>query len=92
MNGIIKRHFGKHTTTDTKLRLHNITSKASLCYGSENWIINKRDAQKLEAAQIRFLRQLLGLTRLDDQRNPEICNGLKMDKIVEDIKLYQRNG
>jgi hypothetical protein len=31
MNGIIKRHFRKHLTTDTKLQLHNITSKASLC-------------------------------------------------------------
>jgi hypothetical protein len=54
MNGIIKRHFGKQMTTDTNLRLHNITSKASLCYGNENWTINKRDAQKLEAAQMRF--------------------------------------
>jgi hypothetical protein len=44
MNGIIKRHFGKHMTIDTKLRIHNITSKAALCYGSEAWIINKRDA------------------------------------------------
>jgi hypothetical protein len=44
------RHFGKQMTTDTKLQLRNITSKASLGYGSENWIINKRDAQKLEAA------------------------------------------
>jgi hypothetical protein len=35
-----KRNFSKHMTTDTKLRLHNITSKVSLCYGSENWIIN----------------------------------------------------
>jgi hypothetical protein len=33
MNGIIKCHFGKHMTTDTKLGLHNITSKAALCYG-----------------------------------------------------------
>jgi hypothetical protein len=33
-------------TTDAKLQLHNITSKAGLCYDSENWIINKRDAQK----------------------------------------------
>jgi hypothetical protein len=33
MNGIIKQHFGKHMTTDTKLRLHNNTSKACLCYG-----------------------------------------------------------
>jgi hypothetical protein len=75
-------------TTDTKLRLHNITSKASLCYGSETWTINNRDAQKLEAAQMRFLRPLLGLTRLDRQRNPEIRNNLKVDNIVEDIKQY----
>jgi hypothetical protein len=90
MNGIIKRHFGKNMTTDTKLRLH-ITSKVSLCYGSENWIIDKRDAQKLEAAQIRFLRTLLGLTRLDPQRNPDIHNILEVDNIVEDIKLYQKS-
>jgi hypothetical protein len=61
-----------------------------LHYGRENWIINKRDAQKLEAAQMRFLRPLLGLTRLDRQRNPEIRNSLKVDNIVEDIKQYQR--
>jgi len=58
---------------------------------SENCIINKRDAQKLEAAQMRFLRPLLGLTRLDRQRNPDICNRLKVDNLVEDIKLYQKN-
>jgi hypothetical protein len=30
MNGIIKQHFGRHKTTDTKLRLLNITSKATV--------------------------------------------------------------
>jgi hypothetical protein len=87
-----KRNFSKHMTTDTKLRLHNITSKVSLCYGSENWIINKRDAQKLEVAQMRFLRPLLGLKRLDRQGKPDICNRLTDDNIglVEDIKLYQK--
>jgi hypothetical protein len=39
---------------------------------------------------MRFLRPLLGLTRLDRQRNPEIRNSLKLDNIVEDIKQYQR--
>jgi hypothetical protein len=58
MNEIIKHHFGKHATSDTKLQLHNIISKGSLCYGSKNWIIYKRDAQKLEAAQMRFLTPL----------------------------------
>jgi hypothetical protein len=90
MNGIIKRHFGKRMTIDTKLRIHNITSKAALCYGSEAWIINKRDAQKLEAAQMR-LRPLLDLTRLGRQRNSDIGNRLKVDNILEDIISYQKN-
>jgi hypothetical protein len=90
MDRIIKRHFGKHVTGDTKLRLHNITCYASLCYGSEICIINKREAQKLEAAQMRFLRPLLGLTRLDRQRNPDIRNRLKVNNIVDYIKLYQK--
>jgi hypothetical protein len=61
MNGIIKHHFGKHMTPDTKLRPYNIISKASLCYSSEIFIINKTDAQKLKAAQMRLLRPQLGL-------------------------------
>jgi hypothetical protein len=75
---------------ETKLRLHNITSKASPCYGGENWIINNRDAKKLEAAQMKFLTPLLGLTRLDRQRNTDIRNRLKVKNRVEDIKLYQK--
>jgi hypothetical protein len=91
MNGIIKRHFGKHMTINTKLRIHNTTSKAALCYGSEVCIISKRNAQKLEAAQIIFLRPLLGLTSLDRQRNSDIRNRLKVDNILEDIISYQKN-
>jgi hypothetical protein len=33
---------------------------------------------------MRFLRPLLGLTKLDSQRNPDIRNRLKVDNIVED--------
>jgi hypothetical protein len=91
MNGVIKCHFGKHMAINTKLRTHNITFKAALCYGSEVLTINKRDIQKLEAAQIRFLRPLLGLTRLDRQRNSDIHNRLKVDNILEDIISYQKN-
>jgi hypothetical protein len=30
LNGVIKRHFGKQMSTETKLRLHNICSKPAL--------------------------------------------------------------
>jgi hypothetical protein len=41
MNGTIWRHFGKQMTIETKLRIHNITAKAVLKFGSEIWVLKK---------------------------------------------------
>jgi len=69
INGDIRRHFGKQTNKETKLRIHNITAKAVLKFGSEAWALKKREEQRLEAAQIKFLRHLLGITKLDKEKN-----------------------
>jgi hypothetical protein len=39
---------------ETKLRIHNITAKATLKFGSEVWVLKKREEQRLEAAQMKF--------------------------------------
>jgi len=36
-----------------------------LKFGSESWVLKKISEQRLEAAQIKFLRHLLGITKLD---------------------------
>jgi len=69
INGAIRRHFGKQMNKETKLRIHNITAKAALNFGSEAWVPKKREEQRLEAAQMKFLRHLLGITNLDKERN-----------------------
>ena len=38
-------------------------------FGSEAWIMKKREEQRLEAAQMKFLRHLLGITKLDKEKN-----------------------
>jgi hypothetical protein len=40
-----------------------------LKFGSEAWVLNKREEQRLEAAQMKFLRHLLGITKLDKENN-----------------------
>ena len=55
VNGAIWRHFGKQINNEKKLKIHNITSKAALKFGSEAWILKKREEQGLEAAQMKFL-------------------------------------
>jgi hypothetical protein len=39
---IIIRHFGKQMNKETKLRIHNITAKAAMEFGSETWVLKKR--------------------------------------------------
>jgi hypothetical protein len=51
----------------TKLRIHNITAKVALKFGSEVWVLKKRGEQRLEAALMKFLRHLLGITKLDKE-------------------------
>jgi hypothetical protein len=65
-------------------------SKAGLCCGSENWIINTRDAQKLEAAQMKFLGPLLELTRQDRERNSDISKRLKADNFSRRHKIVPK--
>ena len=72
INGAIRRHFGKQMNKETKLRIHNITVKSALKFGSEAWVLKKREEQRLEAAQMKFLRHLLGITKVDTEKNQSI--------------------
>ena len=62
-------HTTKIKDNETKLRIHNITAKAALKFGSEVWVLKKREEQRLEAAKMKFLRHLLGITKLDKEKN-----------------------
>jgi hypothetical protein len=44
----LRRHFGEQMTKETKLSIHNITVKAALKFGSEAWVLRKREEQRLE--------------------------------------------
>jgi len=86
----MRKHFGKQMNKETKLRIHNITAKAALIFGSEAWVLKKREEQRLEAAQMTFLRNLLGITKLDNEKNQCIREKTGAQNIVQEIKQYQK--
>ena len=53
---------------ETKLRIHNITAKAALKFGSEAWVLKKRGTM-FRSSTVKFLRHLLGVTKLDKEKN-----------------------
>jgi len=52
-------------------------------------LLKKREKQRLEAAQMKFLRHLLGITKLDKEKNQCIREKTGGQNIVEEIKQYQ---
>jgi len=75
---------------ETKLRIHNITAKAALKFGNETSVLKKRGEKGLEAAQMKFLRHLLEIMKLDKEKN--ICTGQKTGAKNKEkkIKEYQK--
>jgi hypothetical protein len=53
------------------------------------WVLKKREEQRLEAAQMKFLRHLLGITKLDKEKNQCIRKKTGTEYIVKEIKQYQ---
>ena len=88
INGAIRRHFGKQMNKETKLSIHNLTVKAALKFVSEPWVLKKREEQRLEAAQMKFLKHLLGITKLDKEKNQCIREKTGAQNIVKEIKQY----
>ena len=50
---------------DTGMKFYKVLARPKLLYGSEIWVTTKRDMNRLEAAEMRFLRSVKGYTRLD---------------------------
>jgi hypothetical protein len=67
---------------------HIITAKAAFKFGTKVWVLKKREEQRLEAAQMKILRNLLGITKLD-KKNQCIREKTGAENIVKEIKQYQ---
>ena len=57
-------------------------------FGSEAWVLKKREEQRLEVAQMKFFRHLLGITKLDKEKNQCIRDKTGAQNIVKEIKQY----
>jgi hypothetical protein len=54
------------------------------------WVLKKREEQRLEAAQMKFFRHLLGITKLDKEKIQCIREKTGTQNIVKEIKQYQK--
>ena len=57
-----------------------------MMYGAETWAVKKAQEKKLDVAEMRMLRWMSGVTKLDRIRNEIISGTTKVGEIVYAIK------
>jgi len=53
-------------------------------------MLKKRGEQRLEVTQMKFLGHLLGIAKLDGERNQSVRDKLGVQNIFREIQQYQR--
>ena len=63
----------------------------TLLYGSETWTLQKRHNSKIQAMEMRYLRNVEGVTRLDRVLNEDIRRRLEVESVlaVADRKMKE---
>jgi hypothetical protein len=55
------------------------------------WTIRKADEERLQAAEMKFMRKTAGFTLWDHKRNERILKNLKVEPIPKFIQNYRGN-
>ena len=75
----------------TRIELYNTLALPVLLYGSETWTIKARDARRIAAAEMKYIRRTAGYTWTDQKTNTQITKKLKITPILDKLLEYKRN-
>jgi hypothetical protein len=68
-----------------------VAALPSLPYGNETWKVTKREENRIEAAEVRFLKGVTGCTHLNKLRSEDTRKELNMSSVEELRSRYKQN-
>jgi exonuclease III len=79
----------RELSTKTKLSIYKSVYRPILTYGHEHWVMTERMKSRIQAAEMRFLRRISGLTLLDRVRSSDIRENLQVSPLLLWIERSQ---
>src|ERR1700744_911704 len=73
----------KQASVKTKMAIYRSAVLPVLLYGSETWVLSVKESERLEVFQMKCLRQILGITKFQHQRNEDIRARTEQCKVGE---------
>lgn len=91
MCGTITRTLKNKARKETMLKFYKTMAVPAGLYGAESWVLTNRDRSRIQASEMRFLRSVMGVTRMDRIRNEEIRQSLNIYNLNNKIVEYRQN-
>ena len=79
----------KNIPRECKITIYQSILKPILLYGSEVWSLTTKTESKLQAAEMRALRLIMGVTRKDKFRNTIIRSELEVTSLLEEVERHR---
>ena len=79
------------TLKKTIIKLYITLALPVFLYGSVTWTIKARDARRITAAEMKYIRRMAGYIWTDYKTNTQITKGLKIAPILDKLLEYERN-
>ena len=92
VTGILNNVFRpQKTPKKTRIKLYNALALPVLLYDSESLTFKARDARRITAAGIKYMRKTTGYTRTDYKTNTQTAKELKITPTLDKLLEYKRN-
>jgi hypothetical protein len=93
ITGILNNTFRpQKTLKKTRIKLYNTLGLPVLLYGSETWTIKARDARRITAAEMEYMRRTEGYTWTDCRTNTQTAKELKITPVLDNYWSTRETG
>jgi hypothetical protein len=79
----------KEISRKTKMTVYQTIFRPVLTFGSESWVITKRQKNRIQTIEMKYHRRALGITKRDHKRNDDIREELGIEPITTTIEKNQ---
>jgi hypothetical protein len=86
ITGVLNNVFRPQKTLNkTRIKLYNTLALPVLLYGSETWTTEARDARRIKAAEMKYMKRTAGYSWTDYKNKYTNCKGTKNNTNIGQI-------
>ena len=85
--GAMKKVYeSREISREAKVAVFKAVAVPTLTYGCESWVLREREKSRLQAAEMRVLRKIAGVSRLDHIRNEMVRERLRVEPVLKKVE------